>query len=211
MEERLRELLSKRARSVISGTGLRCAAVLVPLLTIEGVCHILFIRRSRQVANHKGEISFPGGLCEKEDGGPEATALRETDEEIGIAPRQVTVLGMADDCETVSTRYLVSPVVGVISGPYVFTPCEREVAEVITIPVNHLLAGENGRTETVLRQGKRYTGCVYHYGDCIIWGATARIVENFLGLWRAAEITARGAVAAGQEPLRWTGDTGSSP
>lgn len=196
MEEQLRELLSKRNRSVVNGKNLRHSAVLVPLLTIDEAHHILFIRRSQKVEHHKGEISFPGGVCEKDDGGLEATALREAFEEIGLAPHHVNVLGMVDDMATVSTRYRVTPVVGVIPYPYAFRIGADEVDEIITIPLLHLLAEENGGEESITRGGKRYTGHVYHYRNYVIWGATARIVKNVLTLWN--EVT----------PLA---DTSSSP
>jgi 8-oxo-dGTP pyrophosphatase MutT (NUDIX family) len=183
MEEQLRELLSKRNRSVVNGKNLRHAAVLVPLLTIHEAYHILFIRRSQKVEHHKGEISFPGGVSEKDDGGLEATALREAFEEIGLAPHHVKVLGMVDDMATVSTRYRVTPVVGVIPYPYAFRIAADEVDEIIPIPLLHLLAEDNGGEESITRGGKTYTGCVYHYRDSVIWGATARIVKNVLTLW----------------------------
>jgi 8-oxo-dGTP pyrophosphatase MutT (NUDIX family) len=185
MEEQLRELLSKRKRLIINGEQLRHSAVLVPLLTINEAYHILFIKRSQQVAHHKGEISFPGGVCEKDDEGIEKTALREALEEVGIQPQDVVVLGMVDDMETVSTRYRVTPVVGVIPYPYAFSISADEVDEIIIIPVSQLLDGHNGRKEPIVRQGKTYTGSVYHYKDYVIWGATARIVKNVLILWNA--------------------------
>lgn len=184
MEEVLKELLSRRERSLINDTKLRQSAVLVPLFTKDGTHHILFIRRSQKVEHHKGEISFPGGLCEKDDGGLGATALREAFEEIGLAPHHVNVLGMVDDMATVSTRYRVTPVVGVIPYPYAFRISADEVDEIITVPLLHLLAEGNGRETSITRGGKRYTGCVYHYRDSVIWGATARIVKNVLTLWR---------------------------
>ena len=186
MEEQLRELLSKRNRSVINGNQLRHSAVLVPLLTIHEAYHILFIRRSQKVEHHKGEISFPGGVCEKDDESFEKTALRESLEEVGIQPQDVVVLGMVDDMATVSTRYRVTPVVGVIPYPYAFRIGADEVDEIIMIPVSQLLDENNGRKETIVRQGKTYTGSVYHYNNYVIWGATARIVKNVLTLWSAA-------------------------
>jgi len=183
MEEELRELLSKRERLVLKGEQLKHSAVLVPLLTINETYHILFIKRSQQVEHHKGEISFPGGMREKGDNSFESTALRETFEEIGIQPRDVVILGMVDDMETVSTRYRVTPVVGVIPYPYSFTLSAKEVDEILTVPVSHLNNEDNGREESIVRQGKRYTSYVYHYKYYVIWGATARILKNFLALW----------------------------
>ena len=185
MEEQLRDLLSKRKRLVLNGEQLRHSAVLVPLLTINGTYHILFIRRSQLVEHHKGEISFPGGVCEKGDNSFENTALRETCEEIGLKPQDVVVLGVVDDMETVSTRYRVTPVVGVIPYPYSFTLSDKEVDEILTVPVSQLLDGNNGKEESILREGKRYTSYVYRYKDHLIWGATARILKNFLALWKS--------------------------
>ena len=184
MVEELRELLSKRKRLVLKGEQLKHSAVLVPLLFINGTYHILFIRRSQEVEHHKGEISFPGGVCEKDDNSFERTALRETFEEIGIQPRDVFILGMVDDRETVSTRYRVTPVVGVIPYPYAFTPSAKEVDEILTVPVSQLLIEDNGKKESIIREEKRYTSYVYHYKDYLIWGATARILKNFLALWK---------------------------
>ena len=183
----MRELLSKRERLVLNGEQLRHSAVLVPLFTINGTYHILFIRRSQQVEHHKGEISFPGGVCEKGDNSFESTALRETFEEIGIQPKDVVILGMVDDMETVSTRYRVTPVIGVIPYPYSFTLSAKEVDEIITVPVSQLLDGNNGKEESILREGMRYTSSVYRYRDYLIWGATARILKNFLALWKTVK------------------------
>ena len=183
MEEELGELLSKRERLVLNGELLKHSAVLVPLLTINETYHILFVRRSKEVEHHKGEISFPGGVCEKGDNSFEGTALREAFEEIGIQPRDVVILGRVDDMETVSTRYRVTPVVGVIPYPYSFTLSAKEVDEILTVPVSQLLQSGNGKEESILREGKRYTSYVYRYKNYLIWGATARILKNFLALW----------------------------
>ena len=97
MELRLQGLLQGRTRQTIQDADLRQAAVLLPLFTLHGAYHVLFIKRSRTVEHHKGEISFPGGICEASDSALEGTALRETHEEIGIRPEDVRVLGLLDD------------------------------------------------------------------------------------------------------------------
>ncbi|MBW1839770.1 MAG: CoA pyrophosphatase, partial [Deltaproteobacteria bacterium] len=102
MEEKLKELLLQRKRKVVFDDHLKHSAVLIPLFIKDGEYHILFIKRSQEVENHKGEISFPGGLCEKSDGGPEETALREAFEETGIRSQDVKVLGTLDDMKTIS-------------------------------------------------------------------------------------------------------------
>jgi len=183
MEAQLKSRLEEKARSVIQDSNLKNAAVLLPLLNGDGEYRILFIKRSQRVEDHKGEISFPGGICEKDDGSFEETALREAFEEIGISPADVNVLGLLDDIRTVSTRYRVTPVVGAIPYPYPFALCADEVEEIITISLSHLLDAGNGGEESVLRDGRSYPGYVYHYRNHRIWGATARILKNFLTLW----------------------------
>ena len=182
MEENLKELLLQRRRKVIFDDRLKHSAVLIPLFIKDGEYHILFIKRSQEVENHKGEISFPGGLCEKSDGGLEETALREAFEETGIRSQDVKVLGTLDDMKTISTNYRVTPVVGVIPYPYSFTIQKAEVDEIIEISLTHLLDEGNGLEESITREGKTYTGCVYHYKDYLIWGATARILSNFFDI-----------------------------
>ncbi|MBW2221413.1 MAG: CoA pyrophosphatase [Deltaproteobacteria bacterium] len=163
MEEKLRELLSQRKRNLIKDNNLRPSAVLVPLFAKSGERHILFIKRSQEVKDHKGEISFPGGLWEKSDERLEKTALREALEEIGIRPTDVKILGLLDD---------INP------HPYPFTINRVEVDEIIEIPLNHLIDKGNSVKETITRDGVTYTGQVYHYMHYLIWGATARILSN---------------------------------
>ena len=183
MEDKLRELLLERKRKVIKDESLRPSAVLLPLFIKNGEYHILFIKRSQQVEAHKGEISFPGGLCEKGDERLEETALREAFEEIGIRLQDVDILGMLNDMKTISTNYRVTPVVGVIPYPYRFTIHRDEVDEILEIPLNYLLDEGNGCKESIIRDGITYTGQVYHYKHYLIWGATARILKNFFNLW----------------------------
>lgn len=183
MQIQLKSRLRGRTRQAIEDNNLKQAAVLLPLFRMNGAYHVLFIKRSRKVEHHKGEISFPGGICEESDGAFERTALRETHEEIGIRPEDVRVLGLLDDIRTQSTRYRVTPVVGIIPYPYPFILNSQEVEKIITIPLAHLLEAGNGGEEEVIREGKVYRGHVYHCGIYLIWGATARILNNFIQLW----------------------------
>ncbi len=185
MEEALRSLLSHRERKVITEEHLKPSAVLVPLFVKEGGYHMLFIKRSQKVEHHKGEISFPGGLSEYSDETVENTALREACEEVGINPQEVKVLGILDDMKTLSTHYRVTPVVGSIPYPYLFTIDSNEVDEIVEIPLSHLLDEANSAEEPITREGKTYTGWVYHYKHYIIWGATARILNDFLARWKS--------------------------
>ena len=182
MEEKLKELLLQRKRRVVFDDHLKYSAVLIPLFIKDGEYHILFIKRSQEVKNHKGEISFPGGLCKKSDGGPEETALREAFEETGIHPQDVNVLGTLDDMKTTSTNYRVTPIVGFIPYPYTFTLQKAEVDEIIEIPLTRLLDEGNGLEESITREGKTYKGCVYHYKDYLIWGVTARILSSLFAI-----------------------------
>ena len=183
MEDKLRELLLERKRRVIKDENLKPSAVLLPLFIKDGNYHILFVKRSQEVKDHKGEISFPGGLCEKGDEGLEKTGLREAFEEIGMRPQDVEVLGMLDDMKTISTYYRVTPIVGVIPYPYPFTINTFELDEIIEIPVNHLLDEGNGGEESITRDGITYKGYIYHYKHYLIWGATARILKNLFDIW----------------------------
>lgn len=189
MEEKLKELLLQRKRKVIFDNHLKRSAVLIPLFIKDGKYHILFIKRSQEVENHKGEISFPGGLCKKGDEVLEETALREAFEETGIHPQYVRLLGTLDDMKTISTNYRVTPIVGVIPYPYSFTIQKAEVDEIIEIPLNHLLDERNGGEESVTKDGKTYRGYVYHYNQYLIWGATARILKNLLDIMIAFKDT----------------------
>ena len=114
-------------------TRLKCAAVLIPLAFSGGEWHVLYTRRTDRVQSHKGQVSFPGGACDDGETTPEQTALRETEEEIGVRREDVTVLGRLSQLITI-TSYRVTPVVGVIPFPYAFKVAGIEVARVFTIP-----------------------------------------------------------------------------
>jgi len=183
LDKILQKFLSQRKRDIITDANLTHSAVLIPLFIKDGEYHIVFIRRSRQVRDHKGEISFPGGLCEKCDEGPEKTALREAFEEIGIHSHDVEILGILDDIRTVSTRYRVTPVAGSIPYPYSFIINTREVDETMEIPLSQLLCEGNGNKESITRDGVTYTGSVYRYKQNVICGATAMILKDVCTIW----------------------------
>ena len=125
---RVRTLLATRPRRICADPSFRCAAVLVPLLEKAGEWHVLVTQRTNEVQHHRGQISFPGGACDTDDASLQATALRETYEEIGVPPAAVEVLGLLDDMWT-SSRFAITPVVGVIPYPFAFrlNPAEVEV------------------------------------------------------------------------------------
>lgn len=161
---------------------LKCAAVLVPLISAEGEWHLLFTRRTERVEAHKGQVSFPGGACDDGETAAEQTALREAEEEIGLHPQDVRVLGRLPNLITI-THYRVTPVVGVIPWPYAFRIATQEVARVFTIPLAWLAEREN-RWEFWL-PGRRRSLIAYHpYDGELLWGATARMTLDLLSALR---------------------------
>jgi 8-oxo-dGTP pyrophosphatase MutT (NUDIX family) len=138
---------------------------------------VLFTRRTDHLHAHAGQISFPGGGAEEGDGSPEATALRETREEIGLDPAHVQLLGRLPEYRTV-TGYRVMPVVGLVSPPFDLTPDDFEVAEVFEVPLAFLLDPANHRRETMKREGRTRHYYAMPYGHYYIWGATAGMLMN---------------------------------
>lgn len=159
------------------------AAVLLPLYDVGDEIHVLFTRRSELVEHHKGQISFPGGAYDASDPDLKFTAVRETWEEIGVDPEHIDVIGQLDEMITIS-NFLVRPFVGRIlrPSPYPFVHSEIEVAEIIEVPLAHLQDEANTVTEQRTYQGREITAYSFRYGDHLIWGATARILKQFLDL-----------------------------
>jgi 8-oxo-dGTP pyrophosphatase MutT (NUDIX family) len=158
-------------------TRLRNAAVLVPLTYVTDEWHLLFTRRTDRVESHKGQVSFPGGASDDGET-PEQTALREAEEEIGMRPADVKVLGRLSQLITVSS-FRVSPIVGVIPFPYAFKVEGFEVERVFTIPLLWL-ANKNNYWEFSLRESERSLIAYHPYDGELLWGATARMTVNFL-------------------------------
>ena len=161
---------------------LRCAAVLIPLVWWEDEWQMVFTRRTETVEHHKGQVSFPGGGCEKDEATPEATALREAKEEIGLAPEDVHLLGRMNDIITI-THYQVTPVVGVMPWPYQLRLEPAEVGRVFTIPLLWLADRLNWDEQPISPPGgsRPFPVIKYHpYDGEILWGASARITQSFL-------------------------------
>lgn len=159
-------------------TRLKCAAVLVPLVWESDRWSLLFTRRTDHVESHKGQVSFPGGGCDEGEFTPEETALREAEEEVGIDPHSVRVLGRLSNLITI-TSFRVTPVVGVIAWPTVLRIGLHEVERVFTIPLEWL-ADRRNRWEFGL-PGRNRSLIAYHpYDGELLWGATARITVEFL-------------------------------
>jgi len=163
---------------------LRPAAVLVPVwLQPEGAALIL-TKRSSHLKHHPGQIAFPGGKVDAEDAGPEAAALRESHEEIGLDPARVAILGTLPVHETV-TGFAVTPFVGLIRGPFQPVPEAGEVEEVFTVPLGHVLTPARFAIERRRWLGVWRRYYAVPYGPYYIWGATARILRGLAE--RAAE------------------------
>ena len=174
-----RRILEGRSVTVAEGHTMAPAAVLLTLYNVDDDFQVVLQKRSQQVEHHKGEISFPGGMADPEDESLLQTALREAHEEMGIAPGDVDVLGRLDDTPTI-TGFMISTYVGVVQYPYPFVPSSREVAEVLTVPLSHLRTPGASRVETHLEGDSFRTMPVFVHNGHVIFGATARILDQFL-------------------------------
>lgn len=157
---------------------LKCAAVLIPLVWHDEQWHLLFTRRTDRVESHKGQVSFPGGACDEGETTPEQTALREAEEEIGLNPEEIRVLGRLTNLITI-TYFRVTPVVGVIKWPAVFKVGEHEVERVFTIPLAWLSNPVN-RWQFEIPGTDRSLIAYHPYDGELLWGATARMTVDFL-------------------------------
>jgi 8-oxo-dGTP pyrophosphatase MutT (NUDIX family) len=161
---------------------LRPAAVLLPLLRAEGGWQLLFTRRTDGLAEHSGQVAFPGGSTDPEDASSEHTALREAQEEIGLEPADVRILGRLRQSITI-TRYLVTPVVGVIPWPYPLRLAHYEVGRAFTIPLDWLAdpANREQRLRTLSPDLPPVPVIYYRpYDGEVLWGASARFTINLL-------------------------------
>jgi len=183
VEQRLREALSRRQKQPITDTKLVPSAVLVPIYWRQGQYYILFTKRTERMKEHKGQISFPGGARQEGDRTLLDTALRECAEEIGLALGEVRILGELDDTITETSHYNISPFVGVIPWPYEFKVDGWETEEIIEVPISALLDKDCFRQEIEIMNGKEVTSYLYHYRGRVIWGATARILHQFLDIF----------------------------
>lgn len=181
MKEEISDILSQRDRNVIDDPRFYPAGVLVPLYEKDGEYYVVFTKRTDNVEHHKGEISFPGGAYDREDKTLEFTALRETYEEIGVRVQDVEILGKLDDMVTRS-NFAVTPLVGMIPYPYDFKTSEIEVAELLEVPISHLLDKKNLIQETRVFNGVTHVMQSYQFKDHVIFGATAMMLRQFLDL-----------------------------
>jgi 8-oxo-dGTP pyrophosphatase MutT (NUDIX family) len=183
----LRNVLSKRSAKLIQDekSSYIHAAVLIPLFREDGEYKILFTQRTNKVEHHKGQISFPGGRVDDEDGSLEETVLREVDEEIGLHREDVEIIGQIDDTTTVVSKFIVHPFVGRIPHPYDFRISAKEVERLIRVPLKIFLPDRSENKKTTFQfGGVTHQTPAYIYDGDTIWGATAKIMENFVGIMR---------------------------
>jgi mutator protein MutT len=178
--ERLRRILAQRPAIEIDAPEHRRACVLIPLIRAGTGWSILFTKRSEHLTAHKGQIAFPGGAVEAGET-LEQAALREAEEEVGIPPSHVELIGRLDDVITHS-GFLVAPFVGVIHDPFDVVIQEAEVEEVFQVPVESLLAIGNPEVRHVPFRNKNFPAYFYRHGPHEIWGLTGRMLKAFLDL-----------------------------
>jgi 8-oxo-dGTP pyrophosphatase MutT (NUDIX family) len=187
VKQKIKDILHDYKKRKISDENLTPAAVLIPLFFDQEQCHTLFTERSDEVNFHKGQICFPGGTRELSDANPLQTALRETEEEIGLKAEDVEIFGELDDSIT-STGYLISPFVAFIPYPYPFKADRKEVKKIFFVPLSALMNEANFRQDYQIINGESLHLYYYNYGEEVIWGATARIVKQFIDLLRSGGI-----------------------
>jgi len=180
--ELLEKALAKRVVERVAGAELVPSAVMILLYPKDGEYCILLNKRSEEVEHHKGEISFPGGARDPEDPDSLATALRETEEEMGINRSDVTVVGEMDEIVTRS-GFLVNVFAGTIEYPYTFKPSAIEIAQVLEFPISALTDPANRRSETRWHDGELVTSYSYVHEEHIVFGATARILQSCIDIF----------------------------
>lgn len=164
------------------------AAVLVPIILRQEGQTVLLTQRTAHLRDHAGQISFPGGRVEADDLSPTHTALRETEEEIGLARERVEIIGFLPEYRT-GTGFRVTPVVALVRPPFDLQPDPFEVAEIFEVPLAFLLDPANHQRHSLHYRGALRNYFAMPYGDYFIWGATAGMIRSLserLGLLQAA-------------------------
>ncbi len=163
----------------------RPASVLVPLVCRESGITVLLTQRTEDMPSHAGQIAFPGGRRQVEDVDATATALRETEEEVGLTRDFIDVIGALDLYRT-GTGYQITPIVGIVTPGFTMRADPREVADVFEVPLAHFLDERNHRIDSRVWQGRERRYYAMPYGERYIWGATAGMLKNLHFILTAA-------------------------
>lgn len=158
------------------------AAVVLPLFEKDNQLHVILTKRSDDVAHHKGQICFPGGRREIKDLSLWDTAIRETEEEIGLPRNHILQVDILETIRT-PTLFEIQPYVGYVPLSFSLTPCENEIAEIIIAPLSHFQNTKSLTFEEREYFGQKFSTPVFQYKGHRIWGATGRILLNFLERW----------------------------
>ena len=153
------------------------ASVLIPILTFKKDLEILLTKRSNNLKNHPGQIAFPGGKKDQSDSSPIETALRETQEEVGLNPKNVEIIASLPSHKT-ATGFVIKPYLGLINQPFSEILRQGEVDEIFTVPYEYILNEKNFSIQTRKWNGSQRSYYVVPYGPYYVWGATARILLN---------------------------------
>jgi 8-oxo-dGTP pyrophosphatase MutT (NUDIX family) len=184
----IKNFLAGRSRKKIEDPTLTNAAVLVLLFPRSNGLHVLLTKRTEDVEHHKGQISFPGGAEDPGDTSITETALREAQEEIGIEPERIEVLGLFDDHWTPS-GFCITPVIGYANTLPPLNPNRQEVEEIIEAPLSFFLDTANERNTVMIRRNEPVTVYYYSLGKHEVWGATASMLRGFLHALTARRVT----------------------
>lgn len=176
----LRDRLPRRTRRRLDRP--QRAAVLVPIVDDGGPLRLLLTRRTADLPTHAGQVAFPGGLVEAGEDDPIKTALREAEEEIGLPPGAVEVLGLLDDFPTLSNTIAVTPVAGVLRRVPPLVAHEAEVARIFSIPVADLQQADRWTSREEERTGRRHLVHYFLHEGETLWGLSARIVLHLLAI-----------------------------
>lgn len=190
---RVEEALGARPRRTLEESDCVPAAVLILLVERDRAVRLVFTKKTESVPHHKGQFAFPGGVVETFDASRIETALREAQEEMGLDPALVEVIGVFDDTVTSTSGFVITPVVGLTRTPPALRPDGREIERVVEIPLRQLLDPTGFHVEWWERGGREHRVVFFTCGEDVVWGVTGRILEEFLDAvfpgWRPPEVT----------------------
>lgn len=168
--------LNPTLRHLIVREGLRDAAVLVPVIDRHDGATVLLTKRAEKMRNHSGQVAFPGGRIDPEDASPEAAALREADEEVGLKARDIEIIGRLPDYLT-GSGYRIAPVLSIVRPGFTLTINPDEVADAFEVPLGFLMDAANHRQDSRIWQEVERFFYTMPYGEKHIWGVTAGIIR----------------------------------